>query len=295
MTEFQINDRQDDSDLAPLPPRVDREAGNDEFVAGAFDRYLAIQRPIVLAQIRQLRRRNPNATPAELLRKIELQYLNSVTATGGGAGAAAVVPGIGTAASLAITGAETIGFLEMTALYAQAVAEIHGVAVADPVRARTLVQTLLVGEAAKDLIRQFAGQVTGKGASRQDFWGEMVTRSLPRAMVSELSGRIRDAFVKRFAANTAGRTVGRLVPFGIGAVIGGAGNRILAKKVVQNAAEAFGPPPGSFPLDLHPDPVVRGTDGDRREITRGGKFLFFRLPRRATMKAIEAGDDSKKR
>lgn len=33
--------------------------------------------------------------------------------------------------------------------------------------------------------------------------------------------------------------LGRLVPFGIGAVIGGAGNRYLAKKVIENAAVAF--------------------------------------------------------
>lgn len=280
---------EDPTGVAPLPPRVDRgSAADPAATAIAMDRYLAIQRPVVLAQIRRLRRRHPDATPAELLRKIELQYLNTVTTTGGGVGAAAVVPGIGTAASLAITGAETVWFLEMTALYGQAVAELHGLAVADPVRARILVQSLLVGDAATQIIKQFTGQALGRGPGRQDFWGEMVTRSLPSALVGEMGGRIRDAFLKRFAAGTAGRTAGRLVPFGIGAVVGGAGNRILARAVVRNAHEAFGPPPSSFPLDLHPDPLVRGEEPSPKALERGRRFLFFRLPRGATMRELEA-------
>lgn len=286
------NDAQsDDPTLAPLPPRVERERIDPEVTAAAMDRYLAIQRPVVLMQIRRLRRKYPNATPPELLRKIEAQYLNAVTTTGGAAGAAAVVPGIGTAASLAVSGAETVGFLEMTALYGQAVAELHGLAVADPVRARTLVQSLLVGDAAKEIITQFAGQVSGTGQGRQDYWGEMVARSLPRVLVGEAATRIRDTFIRKFAASATGRTIGRVIPFGIGAVVGGAGNRMLARRVVRNAAEAFGPVPSGYPLDLHPSPEVRGDD-TTPALERGKRSgpAFFRLPKGATMaEAAESG------
>lgn len=279
--------------LAPLPPRVERGTGVDQgAVASAMDRYLAIQRPIVLFQIRQLRKKHPRATPAELCRKIELQYLNTVTATGGGAGAAAVVPGIGTVASVAVTGAETIGFLEMTALYGQAIAEIHGLAVSDPVRARTLVQSLMLGDAAQKIIRQFTGEVSGKkGSTRQQFWGEMVVRNMPKAMVGELSQRIGSAFVKRFAARTAGGTIGRLIPFGVGAVVGGFGNRLLARAVIRASHGAFGPAPSGFPLDVHPDAGVRG-EAPRKALPRG-RGWFFRLPGKSTMGEIEAapGDD----
>lgn len=284
--------------VAPLPPRHDeaqpapaRESGIGE----ALDRFLAIQRPVVLAQIRRLRRRYPEATPAELARKIELQYLNTITATGGSAGAVAVVPGIGTAASLAVTGVETLGFLEMTALYGQAIAEIHGLQVSDPLRAQTLIQSLLLGDSAQSLVRQFAGQALGKGVGKQVFWGEIVTRSLPRAAVGELAGRIQSQFLRRFAGQTAAGGIGRLVPFGIGAVIGGAGNRILGRAVVHAARSAFGPPPVAFPLDLHPDVKVRGED-ETAAVERGRPFLFFRLPRGASMAALERGhhDDRKR-
>lgn len=272
---------------APLPPRIDgTEAPDATGAERLFERLMSIQRPLVVRQIRALRRRHPDDSPERLLQRIEQQYLNTITATGGGAGAAAVVPGIGTAASLAVTGAETAGFLEMSALFGQAVAEIHGLPVSDPVRARILVQSLILGEAAKNVVTQFAGQVSGTGAGRQQFWGEIVTKNLPSAFVGELSKRIQRAFIRKYAARTSAGAVGRLLPFGVGAVVGGAGNRLLGGQIVRAAREAFGPPPASFPLDLNPDAIVRGEEPE--STVRDGRF--FLLPRGRAARAIERGE-----
>jgi hypothetical protein len=48
-----------------------------------------------------------------------------------------------------------------------------------------------------------------------------------------------------------------MLPVGIGAVVGGAGNRMVGKKIVRNAREAFGAPPRRWPgtLRLLPPPV----------------------------------------
>src|SRR6478609_11478127 len=123
-----------------------------------LDRVLAIQRPLVLAHIRSIRLRNPQASPAELIRILERRYLAAVTTGGAAVGATAVVPGIGTGVTLALSGVETVGFLEATALYAQSVAEVHGVVVEDPDRARALVLTLMLGKEGVDLVGQLAGQ-----------------------------------------------------------------------------------------------------------------------------------------
>src|SRR5215213_1583692 len=100
-----------------------------------IDRVMAIQRPAVLAHIRSLRRRNPNATPDQLVRILERRYLAAVTGGGAAVGATAVLPGVGTGVTLALSGVETAGFLEATALFAQSVAEVHGIAIEDPDRA----------------------------------------------------------------------------------------------------------------------------------------------------------------
>ncbi|MDO5053602.1 MAG: hypothetical protein Q4E05_12015 [Pseudoclavibacter sp.] len=281
---------------APLPPRV---VQNEEVDPGAaaklLDALMALQRPVVVAQILALRRRNPDATPSELVALIERQYLNTVTATGGAAGAAAIMPGIGTVASVAVTGVETAGFLEMTTLFGQAVAEIHGLAVSDPVRARALVQSLLLGSEVQQLVRQFGARAVGGGASQQAFWGELITSSLPAAAMGELSQRIQRQFLRRFAARQGVGTIGRLLPFGVGAAVGGAGNRLLGRRVVRNAREAFGPAPLGFPLDLHPEPEVRQEGRPALEGRPRRPFLFFKLPHGRARRAIESADDGAQR
>ncbi|CAN5172492.1 hypothetical protein BH11ACT3_BH11ACT3_01710 [soil metagenome] len=223
-----------------VPPRV----------ATGFDRVMSVQRPVVLAHIRSIRRRRPNDSPALIIQTLERRYLAAVTTGGAAFGASAAIPAVGTAASLALSGAETAGFLEASALFAQSVTEIHGIAVDEPERARTLVMALMLGSAGQDLIQQFAGQATGKGKGRTAYWGEFVTSSLPTAAFGPIADRIRAAFIRRFAVTQGTSIAGRLIPFGIGAVVGGAGNHLMGRKIVKSSHEAFGPPPAFFPVTL---------------------------------------------
>ena len=112
-----------------LPP-----VGSDEHptTVRALDRVLAIQRPVVLAHLRSIRLRHPSASTSEIVRILERRYLTAVTTGGAAVGATAVVPGIGTGVTLALSGVETLGFLEATALYAQSVAEVHGIPIDNP-------------------------------------------------------------------------------------------------------------------------------------------------------------------
>ena len=134
-----------------------------------------------VAHLRSIRLRHPDATTAEIVRILERRYLAAVTTGGAAVGATAVVPGIGTGVTLALSGVETVGFLEATALFAQSVAEVHGIPVADPDRARALVLTLMLGKEGVDLVAQLAGQAAGKGPTRDRYWGELVTKTIPRA------------------------------------------------------------------------------------------------------------------
>ena len=217
-----------------------------------FDRLLTTQRPVVLAHVRGIRKLHPDASPARVIQILERRYLTAVTAGGAGVGAAAVFPGIGTGISLALTGVETAGFLETTALFAQSVTEIHGIAVTDPDRARTVVMAMMLGTSGADLVRNLTAEATGKGVPRTKFWGDVIGRNVPQAFVGQIADRMQKTFLRRFARNTTTGAVGRLLPFGIGAVVGGTGNHLLGRKVVTSARTAFGPPPPIFPKDLDP-------------------------------------------
>ncbi|MFT4051609.1 MAG: hypothetical protein QM677_05075 [Microbacterium sp.] len=220
----------------------------------ALDGVLRVQRPAVVAHLRSIRLRHPDATTQQIVHMLERRYLAAVTTGGAAVGATAVVPGIGTGVTLALSGVETLGFLEATALFAQSLAEVHGIPIEDPDRARALVLTLMLGQEGVDLVTQLARQATSKGATRSAFWGELVTKSLPRAAIGPLLDRLKTSFVHQFAAKGSASVIGKALPFGIGAAVGGAGNHLLGRRVVVGSRRAFGPPPDAYPPELEPLP-----------------------------------------
>lgn len=251
-----------------LPP-----VGSEEHprTVRALDRVLAIQRPVVLAHLRSIRLRHPEASAADIVRILERRYLAAVTTGGAAVGATAVVPGIGTGVTLALSGVETVAFLEATALFAQSVTEVHGIPVGDPDRARALVLTLMLGKEGVDLVAQLAGQVAGKGPTRDRYWGELVTKTLPRAAMGPLVDRLKTSFIHQFAVRGGASWIGKALPFGIGAAIGGAGNNILGRRVLVNSRRAFGQPPAILPPDLEPRPgATRLESAAGRSIRRAG-------------------------
>ena len=258
-------------------------------VDSTLDRFLGIQRPAVLAHLRSLRRRHPEATAAELAVILERRYLAAVTTGGAAVGATAVIPAIGTGITLALSGLETAGFLEATALYAQSLSELHGIAVDDPARARALVLTMMLGREGSDLVRQLAGQVTGAGVTRTAYWGELVTTTLPSMVVGPLVDRLRNAFIRQFAVRGGASMLARAIPFGIGAVIGGTGNNILGRRVVANSRLAFGPAPFVIPEALTPaegpGALHRLGSSTGRRVVRAGSAIRGALPARITLPA----------
>jgi len=264
-----------------------------------IDRVLAIQRPIVVAHLRSIRRRNPDASPTELIRILERRYLAAVTTGGAAVGATAVVPGIGTGVTLALSGAETIGFLESTALFAQSVAEVHGIPLDNPDRARALVLTLMLGKEGTDLVSQLAGQAVGNGVGRDKYWGNLITKTLPRAAVGPLVDRLKSAFIHQFAVRGGASVLGKALPFGVGAAIGGAGNHLLGRRVLTASRMAFTAAPEALPQELEPLPGslpvetlalarLRGVAGVLGSSLGGAATGAARLTRRGAIAATGA-------
>jgi hypothetical protein len=240
--------------MSNLPSGVNRAA------ATGFDKLLSVQRPVVLAHLRSIRRSRPTATPDQVIRILERRYLAAVTTGGAAVGASAALPIVGVGASVALSAVETGGFLEASALYAQSVTELHGIAIDDPERARTLVMTLILGSAGSELVKQLAGEVTGTAPARSAFWGELVTKSLPKAAVGKVADQLKKRFIRKFGVSQGASVIGRAIPFGIGAVIGGAGNHILGRQIIRGAREAFGAAPPFFTANLEIAPKLTGAD-----------------------------------
>lgn len=260
---------------------------------------LAVQRPVVLAHLRSIRRLRPDARPDQVLRILERRYLTAITTGGAAVGAAASFPAVGTGTSLALSGVETVGFMESSALFAQSVAELHGIAVTDPNRARTLVMTMILGNGGRELLEQFAQQATGRSGPRSLYWGELVTTNLSGPLVGMVADRLKQVFIQRFVVTQGTSIVGRTIPFGVGAVIGGTGNHLMARRVLRSSQAAFGEVPFQFSAELEqfrrePRPARTGSR-EPLTVKAGGRRLPLPvLPLPPVRRALERGEERRR-
>jgi hypothetical protein len=209
-----------------LPAKPEDSGMSAKALSHILESSSRLQAPAVRAYVARLRRANPNATPAEIVTKLEKHYLAAVMASGAAVGSAAA--------------------------FVLAVAEVHGIPVEDRERRRTLVLAALVGEdgsgGVKDLLG--AGRTSGAWLAEAEL--------LPLPVVSQLNSQMTQYFVKKYAIKRTAMAFGKALPVGIGAAVGGGGNRMMGKKIVGNARKAFGPAPARWQVTLH---VLPGANG----------------------------------
>lgn len=212
-------------------------------ISSLLDNGARLQGPAVEAHVGRLRRAHPDETPQQIVDRLERMFLTAVTGSGGAVGAAAALPGIGTAGSIAAVGAETVFFLEASALFTLAVASVHGIPVEHHERRKALVLSVALGSAGMEIVEKAVG-VTTKN------WGSLLSGKLPTQTMTGLNQTLLRTFVTKYAAKRSALILGKLVPAGIGAVIGSAGNRAIGKGVVENARDAFGPAPAQWAITV---------------------------------------------
>lgn len=210
-----------------------------------IERGSRVQAPAVKAYVDRLRDHSPDATPADIVKKLEKHYLAAVMASGAAVGSAAAFPGIGTLVAMSAVAGETVVFLEATSVFVLAVAEVYGIPADHRERRRALVLAVLVGEDGKNAVADLIGPGRTSGS-----WLAEGAASLPLPAVSQLNSRLMKYFVKRYAFKRGAIAFGKMLPVGVGAVVGGVGNRFMGKKIVGNARSAFGAPPLRWPSTL---------------------------------------------
>lgn len=209
-------------------------------VEAALAKAVTIPSSTIHAHVDALRRRNPEATPEELVRLLEKEYLVVVAAAGGAVGAAAAAPAVGTGVALTLTASDVATFFGASAAFALAVASVHGIDVEDVERRRALLLATILGETGAKALGD-AAEISTANAARV-----LLTR-MPIATVKKVNSTLTRKLVRTQVTRHAGLAIGRLVPYGIGAVVGFTGARALGRTVIQGARAAFGPPPAHFP------------------------------------------------
>ena len=107
---------------------------------------------------------------------------------------------------------------------------------------------IMLGEDGASLMNSLLAQ-SGKASGISNKWGLMMGRK-DSGKIFSVERTIRNMFVKRFLTRQSGALLGRALPFGIGAVVGGGANLALGRQVIKSTHEAFGNPPATFPDSL---------------------------------------------
>ena len=177
-----------------------------------LDKAAKLQHKTIIKYVDRLKEKNPQATPAEIQAKLDKHFLLTITGTGAGAGVTAAIPAVGFVTGAAAVGVESLAFLDAATSYA------------------------VVGSEGTPLATATMGT---------DSTIALLTRaSTPK--LSDLNKKMFNFAMKRISKSIRLAWLGKLMPLGIGAVLGSVANRKIGNNLIDHVAETLGPLPTSF-------------------------------------------------
>lgn len=206
-----------------------------------LDKALELQAPLARKHVARIRARHPDDGPKEVVRRLNAEFRSATISAGAGVGAAAAAPGVGTGVALAISGGESVAFLNATVLYILARSEVQGIPVHDVERRRTLVMAIMLGEAGAASVQRVAER-TGQ------HWARRVVTSIPQSRILAVNRVLGQNFVTKYGTKQGILVLGKIIPFGIGTVIGAVigANATLSHGVIKASDRAFGERPADW-------------------------------------------------
>ena len=190
----------------------------------------------------------PGTTPSEKARNISSPIRKSMAALGAAAGATAAAPGVGTGVAAGTLAGELGVVALRTTDMVMAIGAAHGHLDASPEERRAWVLAVLAfGENAAE---EFTNMVRDMGLKVSDGRaldiandalvgggaGQLATVDALRRINTTLVAQI----LKKWGTRRGAVTLGKLLPFGIGAAVGGSANWVMIREFSKQAEVFFG-------------------------------------------------------
>jgi len=209
-----------------------QSGADDSVLMTIFDKSLIAANKLVDSRVIRMRARYPDATPEQLVRKLETTFLSSVIAMGAATGGAAAVRGAGTAVVLTTAAGDTSWFLTASAGHVLSVLRFHGIDITDLEHQKAIVVMVLAGGGG-------GSTFTGKAAGRTGaHLGKLFTSAVPLNTIRSINRVVGPNFVTKWGTEQGILVLGKAIPFGVGMVIGAGGNLLFAKVVVTATRKA---------------------------------------------------------
>lgn len=233
--------------LGSDPQALQERAGaSGKLLMAALDHAVKMQSSSITGYVNWLRKRNPEATPAEIQRMLDKHFTYLATGSGASAGMAAAVPGIGFVTGAAAVGAESLVFLDAAAFYTMASAYLRGADISDGEHRKALILVVMLGSAGTAIVDAAVGDLNKQN-------GASTLASLSRfgaPKVAEINNKLLRRALKEAQKRFGRAWIGKIMPLGIGAVVGTVANRKLAQRTLSKTRESLGPVPAEFPAAL---------------------------------------------
>jgi hypothetical protein len=199
----------------------------------AVDKVVELRYEPAQNSVEKLRQRNPQKTPDQLADLVVRRRRKELGAVGAASGGVAAVPMVGTGASLAAMGGDTgwmvlrIGemILELGVVYGHDAESIE--------ERRAWVMSVL------SLSLGIAGGIEGVGKEIAQKGGVQLVKKLPMTQIVAINRVLGGRIVVKWGANQGVIRLGRLIPFGVGAVIGLTANAVFVTTVGTRAKHFF--------------------------------------------------------
>ena len=190
-----------------------------------------------------------DGTQEERVAQVARVFAWEMAAMGGAAGAAAAVPGAGTFVAVGTSAVELGVFTARAADLILAVAAVHGHTESSVEQRRAWILSVLAfGDGAAAGFAKAAGEL-GRGLGRR------ATGAIPTEALRAINRALGRTIVTKYGTKRGVIAFGRVLPFGIGAAIGGSANYVFARGIARHADAFFRQLPPA--LDESPVPTSR--------------------------------------
>lgn len=198
----------------------------------AVDKASDVQSPAIEKYVSYIQRRHGRKSLERQQKVIDRHFRTLATGTGAGTGALAFFPGIGTLLSAGAAGGEALGVVEVFALYTLSSARLRGVDISHQEARRRLILFSIAGAAGSDAVSLASGEKGVRGLRKLGSSGDAEKRSINSRL-----GRIAFRQLRR---RMVGGAFSKMLPLGVGAVLGARSNRKLANMMIRHTRGVFG-------------------------------------------------------
>lgn len=209
-----------------------------EFI-GSVESALKGQASPAAAHVRRMRAKNPGLTPAGAVKKLERQLLATTTTSGVAVGATAAAPGVGDVVAAAFTLGGPAVSVSAAVFHILAVAEVHQMPMADIEHRRKLALSIFLEQGADTAIPKVAER-TGQHLARKTL------KAIPGSALKPFNDVLGRHFITKSGDKQGVIVLAKVLPYVMGAVIGGGYSFATAWSVILATRLAFGPPQPAF-------------------------------------------------